>query len=342
MNTLPHLRGLLAGTILAGGAAHAADRCAALSSPLSRQACARPATAALQDKMTRDLARASKALSADGAQKLQASQQAWRRFVDKSCDASAGPSASGQDEAPCVSNALHTRITELAQVGLRAGPLVLTLADRYDIAPAPVRADLPPDFRQLPFVWQIDYPQIDDAASPAALAWNRRQEPAWPTTEDSRPTQLFVNYDVGCASDRLLSLQFVTYEFSQGAAHGNTGLQARNFVVDPTLRAMTPDDLFGPDSDWEDKLPDLVWQAYLDGGGQFASDAKFEANVRAAAAQPDHWLLTPQGLQIGFSSYEAGCYACGPGPLTVPWAKLASMLANKSAPVCRTGANDPD
>ena len=342
MNTLTRLRGGLLCTFLAAGGAHAADRCAAMTSALSRQACATPVTAALQDKMIRGLARASKALSADGAQKLQASQQAWRRFVDESCDGSEGPAASGQDEAPCVSNALYTRITELAQVGLRAGTHVLTLADRYVIAPAPVQADLTLGFRQMPFVWQINYPQIDGAASPAALAWNRSQEPALPTAADSRPTQLVVNYEVGCAGDRLLSVQVVTYEFSQGAAHGNTGLQAQNFVVDPALRPMTPDDLFAPDSDWDARLPELVWQVYLDGGGQHAKVPEFEQNVREAAAEPGHWLLTPRGMEIGFSSYEAGCYACGPGRLTVPWPKLAPLLASKSAPVCEAPPDDAD
>jgi hypothetical protein len=105
---------------------------------------------------------------------------------------------------------------------------------------------------------------------------------------------------------------------------------------------MTPDDFFAPDSDWDDKLPDLVWQVYLDGGGQHAKDPQFEANVRGAAAEPQHWLITPQGLEIDFGSYEAGCYACGPGPLTVPWARLAPLLASKSAPVCEAGSNDPD
>ena len=46
----------------------------------------------------------------------------------------------------------------------------------------------------MPLVWQVSYPQIDDAASPAALAWNRSQEPALPTAEDGRPTQLFINF----------------------------------------------------------------------------------------------------------------------------------------------------
>ena len=63
--------------------------------------------------------------------------------------------------------------------------------------------------------------------------------------------------------------------------------------------------------------------------------------MREASAEPGHWLLTPKGLQIGFSSCEAGCYACGPGPLTVPWDKLAPLLASKPAPVCEAAPTRP-
>lgn len=341
MNMLTRLCRALACTALTAAGAHAADRCASQASALSRQACLLPATAALQDRMARDLARASKSLSADGARKLRASQQAWRRFVDQSCDESSGSTASGQDEGNCVVNALYARITELAQVGLHAGPFVLTRVDRYDITPAPVPANVSPEWRVLPLRSQIGYPKIDGTASQEALDWNRDQEQHGTSEEDGRPSDEYIGYVVGCASDRLLSLQVVRYQFSQGAAHGTSEFEVRNYVVGQALRAMTPDDLFAPASGWEDTLPDLVWQVYLDRGGKYADDPKFEANVRAAATEPDHWLLTPRGLEISFSSYEAGCYACGPGPLTVPWPQLAPMLANKATLACETGAKGP-
>ena len=339
MTVFAHTRTALACIALIASCANAADT----DRDATGAPCDCTAPANLDAELARTYGRAVHALSAGEAGRLEASQDEWRRTLAAGCaNADARLSPDRTPTQSCIEGATQARIDQLDQVGLHAGALVLTRGERDSTSPEPpdpLQTLQPPR----PLETHDAYPQIDGADSPAAREWNRAMagEPLVPQSDLGR-SDLDRDYVVGCASPRVLSLRFSTYEFPHGAAHGWTTKQARNFVLQPTIRPMAPDDLFAPDSAWADKLPDLLWQAYLDDGGQFAGDPKFEANVRAAAAKPDHWLLTPQGLQVAFSSYEAGCYACGPGPLTVPWPKLAPMLANKEAPVCEAGSDDPD
>jgi len=339
MTALARSRRALACAVLIAGCANAADT--APGAAAQPPDCATPAD--LDAELTHTYERAVHALSPGEAGKLQAEQDHWQRTLAADC-ANANIHIS-PDQTPmesCIEDAKQSRIDELGQLGLHAGALVLTRGERDSTSPEPpdpLQTLQPPR----PLETHDAYPQIDAPASPAEREWNRAMalEPLVPQSDEGR-SDLDRDYVVGCASPRMLSVRFSTYEFPHGAAHGWTTKRARNFVLQPTIRPMTPDDLFAPGSAWADKLPDLLWQAYLDDGGQFASDPKFEANVRAAAPKPDHWLLTPLGLQVAFSSYEAGCYACGPGPLTVPWDKLAPLMANREAPVCEAASDDPD
>ena len=338
MAALAHSRSVLACIVLIAGCANAADTDRGAAQPPD---CATPAD--LDAELARTYERALHALSPGEAGKLQAEQDHWQRTLATDCaNANIHLSPDRTPMESCIQDAKQSRIDELGQLGLHAGPLVFTRGERDSTSPEPpdpLQTLQPPR----PLETSAAYPQIDAPASPAEREWNRDMalEPLVPQSDEGR-SDLDRDYVVGCASPRMLSVRFSTYEFPHGAAHGWTTKRVRNFVLQPTIRPMTPDDLFAPGSAWADKLPDLLWQAYLDDGGQFASDPKFEANVRAAAPKPDHWLLTPLGLQVAFSSYEAGCYACGPGPLTIPWAKLAPLLANREAPVCEAASDDPD
>ena len=337
MTALARSRRALACAVLIAGCAHATDPGATAQPP----DCAAPVD--LDAELARTYERAVQALSPGEASKLRAEQDHWLRTLAADCakaDIHITPDQSPMES--CIESAKESRIDELGQLGLHAGALVLTRGERSSTSPEPpdpLQTLQPPR----PLETNAAYPQIDAPTSPAEREWNRTMalEPLVPQSKEGR-SDLDRSYVVGCASPRLLSVRFSTYEFPHGAAHGWTTVQARNFVLQPTIHPMMPDDLFAPGSAWADKLPDLLWQAYLDDGGQFASDPKFEANVRAAAPKPDHWLLTPLGLQFAFSSYEAGCYACGPAPLTVPWNKLAPLLVPDAQPVCEAASDDPD
>jgi hypothetical protein len=90
----------------------------------------------------------------------------------------------------------------------------------------------------------------------------------------------------------------------------------------PEIHASGAADLFAPASGWESKLPSLFWGARLRTTYAMKDDQEVEAAIRDVAADVGRWVLTPQGLRIGFSAYEAGSYAGTPRPFTVSSAVL--------------------
>ena len=98
---------------------------------------------------------------------------------------------------------------------------------------------------------------------------------------------------------------------------------------------MIANDIFSDVSGWEEKLPALFWNAYVTGDRRNVDIPAVEAAIRQSAMDPASWLLTPSGLQISFGAYEAGCYACNPGPITVPWPALKPMLAAPDLAACK-------
>ncbi len=120
-----------------------------------------------------------------------------------------------------------------------------------------------------------------------------------------------------------------------GTPHGTYGHEVSNSLLVPALRKMTAADLFTPSSGWKTRLPALFWDVYAHREDAIKDMPEIEEAIRQSAADPDAWLLTPSGLQISFSAYQAGCYACNPGPITVPWATLKPMLATPEFAACK-------
>jgi len=104
----------------------------------------------------------------------------------------------------------------------------------------------------------------------------------------------------------------------------------------PGMRKMTASDVFAPNSGWNTRLPPLFWKVYAQGHEAADEVPSIKEAVLESAANPDRWLLTPAGLQISFDSDEGGCYACNPGPLTVPWSTLKPMLASPDLATCKS------
>ena len=57
------------------------------------------------------------------------------------------------------------------------------------------------------------------------------------------------------------------------------------------------------------------------------SQTDIKSRLEDKFIRPERWLFTKTGLQIAFSAYEGGCYACTPPPVTVPWSDLKPLLS---------------
>jgi uncharacterized protein YecT (DUF1311 family) len=318
--------------ILCSAAASAASfDCGRARTQMERAICASPELSALDERMAASYERASKALSPAGARELKASQLAWLRYARQACYPDGKPQRGVEG---CVHFELERRANALDVAGRPIGTLVLTRVDRWEVLPAPADDDTGGHGGLV--MHHVGYPRMDDASS-GAIAWNAALSQGMPDTtpsDDDDSTDLDVDYDIGCANAHLLSIEWTTYQYAHGAAHGMYGRSSETTVFAPGSRALEASDLFTAGADWETRVPALFWQAYLRGEKADKDDKEVAQAIHDAAVDPTRWLVTPAGLRIAFSAYEAGSYASDPGPLVVSWQQLRPLLASGVVPTC--------
>jgi uncharacterized protein len=330
---------------MAGGAAHAASfDCKAAKTPTERAICGSPKLSALDERLARDYERAVQALSPAGAAQLKASQRSWLRFASRVC-APRDAKRPGGKPAECLEGEYARRLERLAQVGVRVGPYVFNRVD-FHAASRLGKDDGAGDYTGFA-TDHVAFAQIDSPVTPATAAWNaaQRLDPPAPDTDEASTDRSSSDDDpasdndtdfvIGCASERFISLSKTSAYFMHGSAHGGYDHEVRNVVFAPAMRKMTASDVFTPGSGWKAKLPGLFWNAYTRDPEAAKDFPAIKEAILESGANPDRWLLTPEGLQISFDADEAGCYACNPGPLTVPWSTLKPMLANPDFASCK-------
>lgn len=333
---MPLVRGactaLLLGAAVVAGARAASFDCKTATTPPEKVICGSTKLSALDERLAQDYERALHSLSRAGAARLKESQRSWLRFAAMVC-IHRTPATRGEDAADCLSREFAHRLGQLAQAGIRIGPYVFNRIDDYAVRPSP-RGD--ENGYNKGFVTKhVGYPQIDEPLTVAATTWNEQQRQAPGSFDADDNTDNDVEVTLGCVGAGIVSTEKVLSEYAHGAAHGVFEREKRSVLLVPTLRDMTADDVFADGSGWEEKLPALFRDAYLKGRRSSENQPEVESAVLESAADPASWLLTPAGLQISFGAYEAGCYACNPGPITVPWASLKPMLATTELAACK-------
>ena len=322
----------------ATGTAHAASfDCNAAKTPTEKAICGSPKLSALDERLAQDYERALHALGPAGAAQLKTSQRSWLRFATQVCTPGKRP-GHGESTAECLETEFGHRLEQLAQAGVRVGPYVFNRIDYY----AAARGRDDEGGSHSGFVTDhVAFAQIDAPLTAATNAWNaaqRRDDPG-PITLSNESDDVAedddTDYTLGCASDRFISLQVDGSEYQHGAAHGSYDHEVHDTMLVPALRKMTASDLFAAGTPWKSRLPTLFWNVYTQDPDAGKDVESIQQAIRESAANPERWLLTPAGLQISFDAYEAGCYACNPGPITVPWASLKPMLATPEFAACK-------
>ncbi|MFG6489419.1 lysozyme inhibitor LprI family protein [Roseateles sp. BYS78W] len=309
--------------------------CRQARSPMEQAICGNAVLSTLDERMARSYQRALLVLSPAGAAALKASQRSWLRYVQKVCTPAQDAQPRPAGEA-CLMNELNSRIRGLDQAGVKLGALVLTHVDQYATHPAPAGDDTGSPGRVV--TRHVGRLQFDGPVTPAVQAWNRAQTPPTPPaaprdSDDDESADTDSDTLIGCASDKLLSVQATSYFYAHGTPHGSGGHATTTTLLQAGMRAMTAADLFAPQADWKTRLPTLFWQAHLRQPNALKT-AEAEQAIRAAAADETRWLITPTGLQVSMEIYEAGGYAETPVPITVTWDMLKPLLIDKSAPAC--------
>jgi uncharacterized protein len=299
--------------------------CAKARSSREQSVCRDPKLSVLDTTLTQLYGDRRALLSAEGAALLRQSQLSWLRFVDLVCAQGKGaPHINSDGSDSCLQNQYNERLTELAQVARTVGPYRFNRIDLYDAQPAQES-----NTGSLPgFVTEhVAYPQIDGPLSPAASAWNKEKAQALPRDTDYCDTDL--DFEVGYANDRFISLRWLDYEYCHGTPHGHGGYRAENEIMAPILRAIGPADVFGQTNQWVTPLQVMFWNALKAKGWSppESESVLVKDQIDAEVIKPDRWLFTKGGLQTAFDSYEGGCYPCNPGTPTVAWETLKPILA---------------
>ena len=311
------------------GASSASLDCTRATSPRERLICRDP-TLSERDRRLGDLYRQRRALlSPQGARALQASERGWLKFIATVCPLDPPSNAGdGGDPKTCLSERYDDRLKQLLDVGRTIGPFRFNRIDLYAAEPASVQSGAAAGF----YVQHVAYPQIDSANTPDVIAWNARSLQSLPSQVgcDSSKGDDDINYAIGDAGRRLISVEWDHFVYCHGTAHGRYDVKIQNTVMSPHLRELSKRDVFGPGDNWVPKLQDLFWRALFKNGwwppeNQPAEDIKHD--IEDEVVQPQKWLFKPDGLQVSFDAYDGGCYACTPQPVTLSWTELKPLLS---------------
>jgi len=310
--------------------------CTKASKPREKLICDDQALSDLDSKLGRLYQERRSLLSERGAELLQKSEQNWLRFVATICpidtDSRPVPPLSfprGPFPKACLQRQYEDRIKQLSMVGQKHGPFVF---NRIDLFAAGNSTD---DNVATPSFWtqHVGYPQIDNITTPATEAWNKSAKRDLASGDDCENGHGDddVDYVVGYASDKMISTQWSDYTYCHGTPHGFGGSTTENLVLEPRLHKFDAVDLFGPGKDWVPKLQSRFWDALSAQGWKPGNEGN-KAEILGILVAADKWLFTDQGITVSFNSYEGGCYACTPQPVTVTWESLRPLMTENFAP----------
>lgn len=308
------------------GAAVAGFDCSHAASDRERAICGDPALSALDGQLG-DIYRERRALlSPRGAQFLQESERSWLRFVGTVCASDGPEKKSWRISNPCLTLQYNERIRQLQEAAEKLGPYIFNRIDLYAAQPSGDDTGSATGF----YIQHVAYPQIDNANSPELRAWNQANVRGLPKDGDcdSGSGDYDVDYEVGYANARFVSVQWSDSTYCHGTPHGFGSVKSNNTVLSPRLRPLTTQDLFGSGETWTSTLRERFWTALTQAGWSPPDNQPDVKQVlEGDFVQPGRWLFTKDGLQVAFASYEGGCYACTPQPVIVPWSELKPLLS---------------
>jgi uncharacterized protein len=306
--------------------------CAKASKPREKLICDDQALSDLDSQLGHLYSERRSLLSPSGVELLQKSEQNWLRFAATVCPVDtvrpvpSNPTTfpSGPFPKACLQRQYEDRLKQLSMVGQKQGPFIFNRIDLFAAGPS---AD---DNLATPGFWteHVAYPQIDNITTPATESWNQRARRNLANGDDCENGHGDddIDYVVGYASGTMISAQWSDYTYCHGTPHGFGGSKTENLVLEPSLHPFKPADLFASGSDWVAKLQSLFWDALSAQGWKPGNEGN-KAEILGIVVAPDRWLFTDKGITVGFSSYEGGCYACTPQPVTVSWEDLKPLVS---------------
>jgi Protein of unknown function (DUF3298) len=149
------------------------------------------------------------------------------------------------------------------------------------------------------------------------------------TPAETGDSTLDIGYEIRCATDDLISVEFTEGSYERGAAHGNSNTTVVNYDV-KNGKKLALADLFNPNSKYLSIISaycikDLRDQSKKD------KDAMLDEEMMKSGASPraDNYravAITKKGLWVTFDPYQVAPYAVGPQHVLIPYSALKDIL----------------
>jgi Protein of unknown function (DUF3298)/Deacetylase PdaC len=166
----------------------------------------------------------------------------------------------------------------------------------------------------------------------AAFKTEETSQEADPGSELPAETQdstLDIGYEIRCATDNLISVEFSEGAYARGAAHPNSSTTVLNYDV-KNGKKLALADLFNPKSNYLSVISAYCIKALKDRSKK-ANDSMLSDDLIQSGASPraDNyraWAITKKGLWITFDPYQVAAYAAGPQHVLVPYSALKDII----------------
>jgi hypothetical protein len=154
-------------------------------------------------------------------------------------------------------------------------------------------------------------------------------EPGTESPEATQDSSLDVRYEIRCAKDDLISVEFTDASYSRGAAHPNSSTTVLNYDM-KNGKKLGLADLFTSKSNYLSVISAYCLKSLKD---QFKKDKDSmldeETLKSGAAPRADNYrasAITKKGLWITFDPYQVAAYAAGPQTVLVPYSALKDII----------------
>ena len=133
---------------------------------------------------------------------------------------------------------------------------------------------------------------------------------------------------VSCLEPILTSVALTQYDYLPGNAHGAYMIETTTYDNE-TCKPIALTDLFKPEVDVYRELSRITYWMLMDSDqlGDYADPQWISAGTEPVASNFSAFMVRPEGLEIIFAPYQIGPWVLGEQRLTIPWARLAPLLA---------------
>jgi uncharacterized protein len=316
------MRWLIIAILCVSASANAASfDCKAAKSLRERAICADPELSQADDALARAYSAAQAEASPAYRTELRDAQRLWLRNLDRVCT-TRQTDPKNTDLQGCLISAVRGRTEMLSKSVLKIGPYVFTQSWHERVAPDPDNQNSPHwRFGTDETIWPRQESPTDAHAS-AFNAWVRQK------LSLENPGAMDPSLDQSAslvpqaANPTVITLQFDSFFYGHGAAHGNYAQTWLYWLV-PQDRELRPDDIFAG-QDWALPLARKVAAAFKAQTGE-ESWAK-EEDMAKMVTEPDRWTFTSDGMGFVFQPYDIAPYAAGLIEVKLAWSDVAPWL----------------